>query len=233
MRCAQTSGMAYTARMHELQVYWTLVQGVLASEPISDRERLEFCAELVGQARLAEVTSKAVVDTLRLEVGQHVEAEAHIVHPGRWLERVVKDFQAMSSRHEIELTFPDTIQPVQLDEMRATAVLVAILTNALNFSRGGTISVNATCPNSSLVIEVQDEGPGVPSFEKPHVFSKGFRGAGTTHLYGSGMGLYVAFRVAREVLGGALTLEESVRGAKFRFELPVSMHLPAEPADLA
>jgi two-component system sensor histidine kinase KdpD len=219
--------------MLELQVYWTYVRGVLASESFSDRERLEFCADIVNQAELAEATSKAVVDTLRLEVGQHVEAEAHIVHPAKWLERVVNDFQAMSSRHEIELSFPDAIQPVQLDEMRATAVLVAILTNALKFSSGGTISVNATCPDNSLVIEVQDEGPGVPSFERTHVFSKGFRGAGTTRLYGSGMGLYVASRIAREVLGGAVTLEESARGAKFRFELPVSMHLPAEPADLA
>lgn len=233
MRCAQTSGMAYTARMHELQVYWTYARGMMASEPITDRERMEFCTSPVDQARLAEATSKAVVDTLRLEVGQLVEAETHSVYPGRWLERVVNAFQGMSSRHEIELSFPDAIQRVQMDEIRATAVLVAILTNALKFSSGGTISIKATCPDNALVIEVQDEGPGVPPFEKLQVFTKGFRGANTTHLYGSGMGLYVATCVARNVLGGAITLEESSVGAKFRFVLPVTMHLPAESADLA
>lgn len=54
------------------------------------------------------------------------------------------------------------------------------------------------------------------------MFHKGFRGAAHGELYGYGMGLYVASRVTREVLGGELRLMDSATGARFGLRVPIT-----------
>jgi signal transduction histidine kinase len=74
--------------------------------------------------------------------------------------------------------------------------------------------VSADIAGDAAVVEVSDNGPGLPAGFDP--FGYGVSGAGST-----GLGLWLARRIA-EAHGGTLDLAPAVRGARFRLVLPSS-----------
>jgi two-component system osmolarity sensor histidine kinase EnvZ len=91
---------------------------------------------------------------------------------------------------------------------RAVANLV---NNAVRFA--DQVSVSAARQDGSLVVEVEDDGPGIPEAEREHVFRPFYRlddarnqGAGST-----GLGLAIARDIAR-IHGGDISLEQSKLG---------------------
>ncbi len=90
----------------------------------------------------------------------------------------------------------------------------ALVDNAVRHG-GGTVTLTARAAESSLVIEVSDNGPGVPEELVPHVFDRGVSGRSST-----GLGLALA-RALVEADGGRLELAR-VRPATFAIFLPVA-----------
>ena len=80
-----------------------------------------------------------------------------------------------------------------------------LLENALwHTPRGGLVRVRASRDAGALVLEIVDEGPGLPAEELGRVFERFYR-APSAHDGGSGLGLATARAVA-ERLGGSVTL---------------------------
>ncbi len=77
-------------------------------------------------------------------------------------------------------------------------ILTTLLENSLAYGRG-TVEVNARRAGPSVVIEVTDEGDGVPSTIAPHIFERSVSSSG------SGLGLSLARDLA-EAAGGRLEL---------------------------
>jgi two-component system, OmpR family, sensor kinase len=99
-----------------------------------------------------------------------------------------------------------------------------LLENAVRHSPdGGTIGVRSSQAGEDLIVEVSDEGAGVPAEDKANIFSPFFRrvGKGNGSIAGTGLGLTIARDIAR-LHGGDLTLAETVagRGATFVVRLP-------------
>jgi C4-dicarboxylate-specific signal transduction histidine kinase len=95
-----------------------------------------------------------------------------------------------------------------------------LLINALQaVDRRGKIRVKVTAAPSenSLLIEVQDSGPGVPPEKLAAVFEPYF----TTKEEGSGLGLWIAQQIAT-AHGGTLQVANAAEGgAVFRLRLPL------------
>jgi signal transduction histidine kinase len=70
------------------------------------------------------------------------------------------------------------------------------------------------------VLEVADEGPGIPSDYADHVFERFYRIEGT-RASGSGLGLAIARELA-ELMGGRLELESRPGRTVFRLALPAA-----------
>ena len=78
------------------------------------------------------------------------------------------------------------------------------------------------------VIEVVDEGPGVPIELLPRLFERYTVGEGSTGL---GLGLYLARRIA-VAHGGDLSVESSPgKGTRFRIDLPTGREDCASDSD--
>jgi signal transduction histidine kinase len=72
------------------------------------------------------------------------------------------------------------------------------------------------------VIEVSDEGPGVPQELRAHIFDRFVRGEGDSGRTGSGLGLAIVWAVA-ESLGGTVELTDNeAGGARFTVRLPAA-----------
>ena len=97
--------------------------------------------------------------------------------------------------------------------------IVNVLTNAEYFSpKGGTVLVRCFIEKESAVIEVCDQGPGVPESEKERIFEMFV----TNRAGGSGLGLALA-RTAVENSGGRIGVANRPEGgACFRIVLPLA-----------
>jgi len=98
-----------------------------------------------------------------------------------------------------------------------------LLDNAAKFSPdGGTVHV--TLHHGALVVD--DEGPGIPEDDLPHVFDRFYRATESRSMPGSGLGLSIVRQVA-ERHGGTVTATRSPYGGA-RLEL----RLPGAPAPM-
>ncbi|MEV0370145.1 ATP-binding protein [Streptomyces sp. NPDC050636] len=112
------------------------------------------------------------------------------------------------------------------DAERLHQVVANLIDNAIKHSpQHGRVTVHARRGegSESLVVEVQDEGPGIPESERYRVFERfnrggpGASGPGTDG--GTGLGLAIA-RWAVDLHGGRIGVAESARGCRIRVTLP-------------
>lgn len=121
---------------------------------------------------------------------------------------------------DVDATTPPT---VRFDERRIERVLTNLLDNADHYA-GGAVRVGISGTADTLVIDIDDCGPGIAPDERSRVFDRFHRGDASraSGSPGTGLGLAIAAEHCG-VHGGRLTLVDApVRGARFRIELPVS-----------
>jgi two-component system, NtrC family, nitrogen regulation sensor histidine kinase NtrY len=106
----------------------------------------------------------------------------------------------------------------QVDRDQIAQVLINLLKNAEEaVPNGGVVQIRVGRRGDDALLEVEDNGPGIPPEDRPRVFEPYF----TTKPGGTGLGLAIAARIAQEH-GGRLEIDgEYGRGAIFRLVLPV------------
>ncbi|MDB4996684.1 MAG: Chemotaxis regulator - transmits chemoreceptor signals to flagelllar motor component CheY [Myxococcaceae bacterium] len=124
------------------------------------------------------------------------------------------------------------------DEGRLRHAIENVVANALKHSPSGvTIHLGTDAlalgvpPTQVAVVEINDEGPGIPPAEIERMFQRFVTGSGSN---GIGLGLYLARGIA-QAHGGTLTVRSTPgKGASFRFTLPVervgTLRLPSTQA---
>jgi two-component system sensor histidine kinase KdpD len=99
-----------------------------------------------------------------------------------------------------------------------------VLENALRYSdEGDAVAVSTLLEGESIVVEVADEGPGVPGPELARIFEKFFRSSGAANQAGTGLGLAIA-RGLVEAMGGSIDARNrggAEKGLRVRISLPV------------
>lgn len=97
--------------------------------------------------------------------------------------------------------------------------------NAIRYSpEGGTILISTRVQDNELIVEVADNGPGIPSQELDRVWERFYRvdKARSRSEGGSGLGLAIAQEIVK-AHGGQVTLESAEgEGAVFGFTLPIN-----------
>jgi PAS domain S-box-containing protein len=114
---------------------------------------------------------------------------------------------------------------VDADPIQLRQVLSNLIANAIQaLDGGGTLGIRAHMDDGMAVIEVSDDGPGVPSEHRNRIFQPLF----STKARGTGLGLSICRQIA-ERHGGAIELLDGDSGARFEIRLPPAA--VAEPAD--
>jgi signal transduction histidine kinase len=131
---------------------------------------------------------------------------------------------ALSGNHEIEVI--DRASPsVVGDEERALQIGRILLENALVHTPSGTtVRLSTARRNGTALLTIEDDGPGIPAKDVPHVFDRFYRVEGST-ASGSGLGLAIARELAT-VMGGSVELHVAPGRTIFALVLPVARREP-------
>ena len=98
-----------------------------------------------------------------------------------------------------------------------------VLDNGVKYAPAGTcISIRVSELVSYVMIEVEDEGPGIPAEEQPRIFQRFYRGKAEAvrKAEGSGVGLYLTRRILEEQGGTVCVKNGRTGGSKFVITLP-------------
>ena len=125
---------------------------------------------------------------------------------------VVQELSALAAQKAIRLHLVKTVPAEVRGAEEALRLLVTnLVDNAIRYApAGGEVQVSVMDEKGSAVLQVSDDGPGIPAGERERVFDRFYRGAAAPEG-GSGLGLAIVRRVA-ELHGGRIELGEGLRG---------------------
>lgn len=135
----------------------------------------------------------------------------------------VSDARAAGPDHTWRLDLPDAPACVRGDPARLQQVLVNLLANARTHTPPGTtVTARVRGGGACAVLEVEDDGPGIPPDLLPHVFERFARGDASRSRAGGGTGLGLAIvRAVVDAHGGTVSARSGPGGGTvFTVRLP-------------
>ncbi len=129
----------------------------------------------------------------------------------------------LSQRVRLDVKVVDVTLVADRSKMRL--ILENLVSNAVKYSpKGGTIHLRAATREQQLVLDVADNGPGIPKEDREHVFEAFYTGRASksTAVKGTGIGLSVVLEFVSAHGGTVQIVDGEFPGAHFRITMPIS-----------
>lgn len=226
--------------MAELQAMTDAVQRSLEERDHEARSALaaiEYAAHALRR-RGAHVAS-ADLEQLELAMLTEVALLRRLVTlPGRAdqletfdLARTLRGVVVAAAATGLEVVWAGPASLSAVGNAAATAEIVqSLLENAKRHAFGSAVTVTAARRGPYVIVQVDDQGPGVPPERRATIFKRGYDGGHPTSAGGRGLGLYIAARLAREQRGHLWVQGGASGGASFRLALGAAGEAEGEQA---
>jgi len=206
-------GLAHEMRnyLNALRTHIALARKAADSNVGESRRRIEKLEATTGT--LEELLADFLTFARPLE--DQLE-EFHVAE----LVREVVDFAGLDMEQagvEVRTHVEPGTPPVWADRAKLKRAVLNLLVNARQaMPEGGSVHVRVGTAGDGVLIEVADEGCGIPEEDRPHVFDSFF----STKSEGSGLGLAIVKRTIEDH-SGTISFKSTVgRGTTFRIVLP-------------
>jgi signal transduction histidine kinase len=180
-----------------------------------------LAGELSDSAERMSNLVKAVKTYAYMDRGEVVKAD---IHEGIDTTLVVLGHKMKHTQIAVERDYDRALPKLSVRGSELNQVWTNLLDNAIDAlcdaGGKGTITVRTRREGDQVVVEVADDGPGIPAETRDHLFEPFFttKPAGS----GTGLGLDTARRIVEERHRGTLAVEsEPGKGTTFRVWLPV------------
>ncbi|GAA0261568.1 HAMP domain-containing sensor histidine kinase [Cryptosporangium japonicum] len=214
---------------HELRTPITALQAVLENivDGLAEPDPATLSTALGQTERLTRLVTE-LLDLSRLDAGVEPLRRSPVkLEP--FLTAAVEAATVGSDRIRMEVDVLPAGLEVSADEARLHQVVANLLDNAARHSPpGGRVVVRArglpalgTEGGTGLLLEVTDEGPGIPPEERTRVFDRFSRGStpAIARDGGTGLGLAIA-RWAVELHDGTISVADTGPGCRIQVTLP-------------
>ncbi len=214
---------------HELRTPLFSIQGFVQlmqeDENLNPETRTEFLNIIQHQAsQLGEMVNN-LLDLSRFDEGR-LEFERKPVGMLDLIHRTVLKLQGFAHRQQVNLItqLPSFLPLLLGDPQRLEQVLTNLIGNAIKFTNpGGQVVVLASVNGDKMLVEVKDNGIGIPEAALERIFSRYYQVEDRSErsAMGSGLGLHIAQKIV-EGHGGQIWAESLAgEGSTFRFTLPL------------
>lgn len=178
--------------------------------------------EVLSSAEQAVGLINDLLDLSRLDEDR-LRPTIRPVDPGAVARRALGRVTPAAGEKEValDLDVPPDLPATATDASRVEQILVNLLTNAIKHTpRASRVRVRVWEEASKVLLEVADEGSGVPPGHHEEIFDVYVTNA-NEETRGIGLGLPLSRRLAR-LLGGELAVVPGQGGGRFRLTLPVA-----------
>ena len=191
-----------------------LFRSIAASAYLARQDPPQSLPHIQKIEKNARLAHSIVDDLMSLARGEPAHAE-----PVLFAEVVVAARADLSPE---AASWTDQLTPSDIRVRAHTGLLTRLFhvlyENAIGacHGRAPTITTRAWAEDGKVVIEVEDDGPGVAAELAPRIFDPLVTG----RTGGTGLGLALARRIAAAHNGSIVLAEPSGKGARFRVEIP-------------
>ncbi len=160
----------------------------------------------------------------KLEQGK-IEAEKETFDLELFVRDVLEEMDGLLKEGQKIVFHYDGIRKITKDKEILRNVLLNLLSNAVKYStEDKLITLNAIVAADMAIIEVIDQGIGVPEDEHKFLFNKFFRAKNAINFQGTGLGLNIVKRYM-ELMNGTIDFESQLNeGTKVTIKFPLIEH---------
>lgn len=185
-----------------------------------EQERHEVLGLIKGAVARMNTMVDQVLLTSQLEAGGFRCGPA----PVRFAELLTQLTDEMARldgrRHHLQCDCNDLTQERQADARLVRHIVTNLLGNALKYSAEGRhVWLRARADGERVMLEVQDQGIGIPASDIPRLFERFHRGSNVGNVRGTGMGLHIVQECVALHAGRLEVVSEEARGSTFRLWL--------------
>jgi K+-sensing histidine kinase KdpD len=214
---------------HELKTPLTAIiasTGILLEE-LENRQEAQLLKIAQNVSRSAASLQNRLNELLNLS--KNKEAVFGINKKGFDFSKLAEEVvdQVSSLIQQKQLTLKTEVPPymqINADEQRVEQILLNLLSNAIKFTpRGGELVLKTENEGNRLIVQIKDNGPGIPNEEKQKLFRPYYHlSTDRASIPGIGLGLAITKQLV-ELHGGAIWVQSEVgKGSTFSFSLPLN-----------
>jgi signal transduction histidine kinase len=195
---------------------------VLLNREVNIEQYNEFLNTIYRNAKRLQQLTENILDVTKIE-SHTLKLHKEKVNINEKIQNVINDVRSqIHNPDKLKIVFAEPKNPVyvEADKIRLYQTIANLLTNAIKFTKEGTISISADVKhnNNELIISVKDSGEGIHPVIMPRLFTK----FATRSDMGTGLGLYISKSIIEDH-GGRIWAENNPdgKGATFGFSLPL------------
>ncbi|UPK28696.1 sensor histidine kinase [Bradyrhizobium sp. 195] len=193
---------------------------------LSDTEKRDLLATVIDESERLNRFIANLLDMTKLESGAIVPNTA--LHDlGEIVGSALRRASKILDSHKVALVLAADLPMLQLDAVLFEQVLFNLLDNAAKYSPPDTtISIKSKRERDHVVLEIADEGAGIPPDELESVFDKFYRVQKGDHVRpGTGLGLAISRGFVEAMRG---TISAANRGDRSGAVLTIRLPVPAQ-----
>ncbi|MCO5232430.1 MAG: cell wall metabolism sensor histidine kinase WalK [Chitinophagales bacterium] len=196
----------------------TLLDGV--DDPVIEKQYLQKA--LANVERLDAIVSD-LLEISKFEAGQiHLEKKSFDIIA--LIKKIFYQYQHLAEMSQAHLTVDSKMKVLYVwaDPVRITQVLENLVSNAIKYGKkGGTVSINFYLLDDQIIVEVNDDGPGIAAEHLHRLFERFFRAdkSRSRNIGGTGLGLSIVKNIIEAHDQNITVRSELGVGTTFTFTL--------------
>ena len=218
---------------HELRHPITILKSEIEVALLQERSPDEYRTLLKQLFGISERMQHIVNDMLTLAQADAgtLEITQERIDLSLLLQEVGQDHLMLFSKRNInlEMHIQDDLE-IMGDQRRIERVFYNLLNNAFRYApKDSTVTLSAHAAGEKVLVQVIDNGPGVPKKAQPHLFERFYRGDDSRNSQkgeGAGLGLAICKHIVLAHQGDISVYSKLGEGATFKVSLPLSAANP-------
>jgi signal transduction histidine kinase/CheY-like chemotaxis protein/HAMP domain-containing protein len=211
---------------HELRTPLASILGfteLMLNRELKMERQQKYLNTIYNEAKRLTALINDFLDVQRMEAGKQTY-EKKFIHITPILEKVVENQQISTNQHKIQFVNDGLSDLVLGDRYKIEQVFTNLINNAIKYSPdGGDIEIRLYQKDMRILIDIKDQGLGIPEDSIHMIFSKFFRidNSDRRRIGGTGLGLAIVQEIMKAHDSEVSVYSEYGRGSTFTCSFPL------------